>query len=1577
MASNKTIAVQVQFNGINEAVNSLDALNKELTRLKTEQGKSDPTSEQFKELTRSIAATTSAINDLKAEQKSANAAFEEQRFAAGSYAAIAAETKRLTDEIKTLSVGVNATQQEYDDLQARIVANNTALANMNAGLKAVKESQKQSIDAAANSVLELKNKLRDLRAEQQNTDSATERYTELGNAIAATTSDLKALEAEQKAVNAAFEESKLAAGSYAQLTAETKRLTLELKSMAVGVNATQEEYDATLAKIKENNAAITDMNREMRNSKSIAERFREGAVAAFKDVAVSIVAGVTALEGFNALKGIGELGLDLERGFAQVNTVAQLTEDQLASLQSQVLETARNSTADLEQVPGALFKILSATGDVEESQRILEASLKAAQVGFTDLSSAADAGSQIYGAVKGQVKDVNEVFDVLFRTQKEGVLTFADLAKEIPRIVPSANQAGFAFKEVSGALATVTKAGLDANQSATVLDAAFREIADPAKQKGFKAIGASIFDAAGQTRPLIEVITDLNKSFEGLNAEEKAAKLKQIGLGGEASKGISILTENLTTLGQVTDSVVNGSLGEFDRQLALAGNTSDDLKAATNNLKVTLIQNLQPAFETVGRGLVGIAQAAANVISFFLENKGVVLLLVSAYAALNAAQIQSFAVLVKQRALRLALFAIDKAELVLTTLRTAAVTAYGVAQQILAGRLTIAAAAQQLFNLVMAANPVGAVVAATTALAGVLLILANRTKEVTEAERKRAEVTAQINEAAKSANAEIGKETASLEILVKGIRDETKSKEEKKRITDTLLSQYGSYLSELDKEAVKAGNVEVAYRKIKAAIVDNIVIRQKEEAINKIFSEQIEQQRDAALRLGEGFGFTADQVLNMVSEFEQLPNSIKDAINAGDGLKALGSNAAAGFTEAQKTTVKFFADVEKNSLKLGDRVSASVEDVNRALKEGADPKKLGADVALKQIVAAEKAMADGLTDIEKKFGSLKGTIEGEDGFGGEAAADAALSVAELNKEVQRLQELQNLESTAEGYKAVGKQIDEVKRKIEAITGASDKSRAASTKAAKETEKAADAEKDAAEKRAANLIELRKKLTDTLIANEDDATAQLLAAEEERYAREQQLAIDNAFKIIGDAKATDEELKEASTLQNAILEQLEIEHYQKLNDITAEGLRKELEIQEKYNEDQAAQRRRVLELNLDTIDNELATEEKNFKRRKELIQQQTALRVRQSELEAMQALKDAKTDEERTAIMENAASERVRILKEQANQIEEERKKQGPLLARILGIDKEELDKFADVFKEFGAVLNEAIDQFFAARLAALDKLIESQQEKIDKASEAAQQQVERVASLEERLLTATGSRRERLIALIDKERQRERELFAEKIKQEKAKAAIEAQKIAIEQQQAKIRKAQAIAQAVANTAVGITRTIAEVPKADFGVSTAILIALYAALGAAQVALISNQKFAKGGLVDGPSHDNGGVTMAVPSQGRMVELEGNEYVVNKRATERNADVLAKINKEGHSTSFAIVPRQFANGGQITAPNFAAINNAAQQQNTAIATDRLDRMIELQEAFLRKRIYADPVQFRDAIDNVSIIERRGRF
>ena len=47
---------------------------------------------------------------------------------------------------------------------------------------------------------------------------------------------------------------------------------------------------------------------------------------------------------------------------------------------------------------------------------------------------------------------------------------------------------------------------------------------------------------------------------------------------------------------------------------------------------------------------------------------------------------------------------------------------------------------------------------------------------------------------------------------------------------------------------------------------------------------------------------------------------------------------------------------------------------------------------------------------------------------------------------------------------------------------------------------------------------------------------------------------------------------------------------------------------------------------------------------------------------------------------------------------------------------------------------------------------------------------------------------------------------------------------------------------------------------------------------------------KGGLLEGPSHDRGGM----PIKGSNIEVEGGEFVVNKNATEKNLGLLNKIN-----------------------------------------------------------------------------------
>ena len=119
-------------------------------------------------------------------------------------------------------------------------------------------------------------------------------------------------------------------------------------------------------------------------------------------------------------------------------------------------------------------------------------------------------------------------------------------------------------------------------------------------------------------------------------------------------------------------------------------------------------------------------------------------------------------------------------------------------------------------------------------------------------------------------------------------------------------------------------------------------------------------------------------------------------------------------------------------------------------------------------------------------------------------------------------------------------------------------------------------------------------------------------------------------------------------------------------------------------------------------------------------------------------------------------------------------------------------------------------------------------------------------------------------------------------------AAKEAE-IAVEQ--AKREKALSIFQIAVNTAAAIMKIWAEVPKADFGVSTGILTALAAAAGAAQIAAVASQplpKAAKGGLVEGASHEQGGV---------LVNMEGGERIVAQDPTRAFPELLNLISYIG--------------------------------------------------------------------------------
>lgn len=144
--------------------------------------------------------------------------------------------------------------------------------------------------------------------------------------------------------------------------------------------------------------------------------------------------------------------------------------------------------------------------------------------------------------------------------------------------------------------------------------------------------------------------------------------------------------------------------------------------------------------------------------------------------------------------------------------------------------------------------------------------------------------------------------------------------------------------------------------------------------------------------------------------------------------------------------------------------------------------------------------------------------------------------------------------------------------------------------------------------------------------------------------------------------------------------------------------------------------------------------------------------------------------------------------------------------------------------------------------------------------------------------------------------QRQADREKEKLDKKRAKEEEKIKKEAFE----KDKKAKT-AQAIINGALAILNVFASTPPP----ASYILAAVQAVATGIQVATIESQKFARGGILDGPSHSAGGIKTP------FGEMEGGEAVINKTSTKIFRKELSMINEAGGGVKFAqggVIPTQ---------------------------------------------------------------------
>jgi hypothetical protein len=680
-------------------------------------------------------------------------------------------------------------------------------------------------------------------------------------------------------------------------------------------------------------------------------------------------------------------------------------------------------------------------------------------------------------------------------------------------------------------------------------------------------------------------------------------------------------------------------------------------------------------------------------------------------------------------------------------------------------------------------------------------------------------------------------ERLELENLFTTATADNATRDEKTAAIDLINEQYGQYLPSLLTEKSTLEEIAIAQKLATNALIENIAARASREKLESDIK-----------RLAQAEAAT----IEIEAAAESTLGSIADGVSrVGNAIFTLGSTEIFGVGQAAQISSiqEGLNDVEKSAAKAAiasgpefkERFTSTLFEVEDALKESfANAGEIGAEEAGN---AAEKAgnkarqVANRIAKEQER--ALQKRLKDQQRVLAELIKNEAQADLLLNKlEEQAIK--QGLESQEEGQKrALDLEANASRLRIESLEAQQAKFiESAKAQQAKVNAAFGEGSKEALRAQE-NLGKQRLQITtttDTLIEQERLASAQ----------RVEKITEDFNTKEAQEAKkALQERLTELQAEQTAIVSAAEQEQL-KIRELRAKG---QIDAQEAD--------KRGFDARVKALKGQIA----------QLNQQEFALigeegfgtEVAQEEFDkiasARQALNTqlAELDEEQTA------------------KSVEESKKRGDKI-------REDFEKAAGAFSQAVGLVGQIAD---LANAKVIERIEKDQEE-----------QAASLEALEERLQTASGL---------------EAKFLEEEIaREEKAAEDLAQKKIRAEKEALIAKKAVSITEAVINTALAISSALTAGPPLGF-----ILAGLAGALGAVQIATIAAQpvgalggiegeSFARGGMVVGRSHAQGGEKFAVG--GRVVELEGGEAVINKRSTSRYRNQLSEINAAGGGVRF---------------------------------------------------------------------------
>lgn len=403
-------------------------------------------------------------------------------------------------------------------------------------------------------------------------------------------------------------------------------ITLGYREFSAGVDAVVREtqklgqgVERGLSQVEQRaKAAFSQFAKEARAATTEYQQFAAKVTQAASQISLgeleNKLKGI-AQSGAQAFGSVLNSGANFEEGLLRINTIAGLSQDELAGLGEQLKNVGREIgvSASPTQTLASYYDVLSSGfTKTADATKVLNASLKLAAGGQAEASDTTRTLTGILNAYGDTSEKAQLRADQLFQTVNLGVTTVPELSKSLGLVTSTAASAGVSFEELSAAIATATLRGQTTSSSIEGIRGVIGSLISPTAgaQKEFARLGITVNattlaqDGLLKTLQKIQAanggqVDSLNKIIEGQVGLATALALTKD--GGDA------FADNLNKIGQAAGA----NQQALDQVNKGVNESAKAFGSSVERLKITASDAALPIQSGLLKALTGITDRIA------------------------------------------------------------------------------------------------------------------------------------------------------------------------------------------------------------------------------------------------------------------------------------------------------------------------------------------------------------------------------------------------------------------------------------------------------------------------------------------------------------------------------------------------------------------------------------------------------------------------------------------------------------------------------------------------------------------------------------------------------------------------------------------------------------------------------------------------------------------------------------------------------------------------------------------------------------------------------------------------------